>query len=120
MDIDLGTIEIKVDEATFVVNDGGIDDIIALSEARKAGNLQAIVKLFTDNLVSIDGVKLGGKPITVEQFVKAKIPLGVMQKILTAHSDKLTAALFSSIEAGQAEKNVDSSSVLNGVSTSHV
>jgi len=120
MDIELGELELTVDDATFKLVDGGITDIINFQEYRSKGDLKALVGMFMENLTSISGVNIAGKEITLQEFKVAKLPIVTIQKLLGAYANKLTEVMTSSIQVdGQAEKNGESPSASNGVSTTH-
>lgn len=110
MDIGLKVFEIKIDDATFYIRDSGKDGFFKFNEWRATGDLQRMWQMVLDNIERMEGVKIGEREISVDEFKALNISSGVMAGLVKRYSEAMSEEVvaYSVKEAEIAEKNADS------------
>lgn len=121
MDIAKKKLETKIENATFIFTDPGIEEFSNLLDMQRDKKILEQYKIVLNELVGIEGITNNGEAVTLEQFKAMEVSTGLAVRLINAFITCATESAISEfgIDKRQAEKNAESPTALNGSFTDH-
>jgi hypothetical protein len=112
-----GHVVLEFEGGKFYFTKPGKDQLLAVAglssefKDNPLGSLKPQIDFVLSELVKVEEVEIDGQAVDAEAFKKANIPSDILLSIFTKY---VTDCLAKKVDAGQAEKNVESPSASLG------